>query len=141
MGDLAELARSRPAAATAYEVSAPREATPPISVPRLWGGASQGLLPRPILPGPAWPFKADLARPQVGDAWGRGDGHVGHRRRDSAQGARGCRLLRPPSLPLAGAAAKCTAVRYALGRYALAGSLHLPLPGPRGHSAPGALPS
>lgn len=60
-----------------------RKPRPHLRLSQLWGGVCLGLPPRPVLPGRAWPFKADRARPQVVDARGRGCGHVGRRRRDS----------------------------------------------------------
>lgn len=72
------------------------------------GGACLGLPPRPVLPGNAWPFKADQARLPVVDARGRGCRHVGRGRQDSrlrAPVAVGSRSRRPcPSpAPLPGA--------------------------------------
>lgn len=97
--------------------------------------------PRPVLPGNAWPFKADQARLPVVDARGRGCSHVGRGRQDSrlpAPVAVGSRSRRPcPSpAPLPGALRSGTP-----SPGALPAPLHRPFPGPTGpfalHRCPG----
>lgn len=65
--------RSPCTAPGALEVEGPLwKPRPYLRLSGLWGGGCVGLRPRPVLPGRAWPFKPDRARPQVVDARGGG---------------------------------------------------------------------
>ena len=117
-----------PAAGGAWEVSAPSGSHAPYFCCR-----SRRVRPRPVLPGPAWPFKTDPARLVVGDA--RGEGAVTWAGGGATLGS-GSSGPRPLATPVPAPYRQPQPRELPSGPPSSGtpsqGPHHLPIPGPRG---------